>query len=341
MTIDDDEHSLLIPQDGVLPVEATGTHVSPFQIKLGYCFVGIAQLGFSFTQVFAKLRQSGEHRVPFAQVVLTRMFFTMALSILSFPILRYHYPLTAGHYFLVPRALRKWMVAHAFLTFVAISANTFAVGFLPVSEATVLLFLLPLNIMILSNIFLHEHATIFHFAASFIAFCGIVLLARPTELFQGTPDLARITAIIVAVSGSLCTALSFMTFRKVGTRVHTVTGVFYLSTFAFVVSALLLAAQPNQIVIPSTPREVYYIVGIGLVGVFSQFTLTAGLQRAPLKSTNLMYVQIVMAPLWDYFIFSNIDQSDFMDIWGISGILLILSGACYVTLTPASVLKPA
>jgi len=57
----------------------------------------------------------------------------------------------------------------------------------------------------------------------------------------------------------------------------------------------------------------------------------SALARAPAKSSNLMYLQILIAPFWDYFIFAGSETSNWADVWGVSGILLILSGASIVT----------
>ena len=297
-------------------------------VLLGYGAMAGAQLCFSLTQVLSKLLQSGDMEISFFEVVFIRMSLTVVLAAAIGPFSHTSW----SHYYLGPRDARKWMCMRSVLGFMAICCNTYAVRRLPVSEVTVLIFLLPLFVMILAALFLREPITGVQIAASLVALAGVVLLAKPSEILHGHQDSARLVSISVALAGSVCASFSFLTVRKVGLSTHANTGVMYLSTFASIVSFILIALSDAPIFYPRSLYEWSITIGTGLAGFGAQILLTAGLQRAPAKSSNLMYLQLLIAPFWDYFLFAGGKGSSFfMDGWSIGGIALILVGAFTVT----------
>ena len=64
---------------------------------------------------------------------------------------------------------------------------------------------------------------------------------------------------------------------------------------------------------------------LGVAGFTAQAALTAGLQRAQLKSSNLMYLQVPTALLLDRFVVKEEGQG-WLDTWSVIGIILILCG---------------
>ena len=297
-------------------------------VLLGYGAMAGAQLCFSLTQVLSKLLQGGDMEISFFEVVFIRMFLTVILAAAIGPFSKSSW----SHYYIGPKDARKWMWMRSVLGFMAICCNTYAIRKLPVSEATVFIFLLPLFVTVLAAVFLREPITGLQVAASLVALIGVVLLAKPSDLLHGHQDSGRLMSVLVALAGSVCASFSFLTVRKVGLSTHTNTGVMYLSAFASIVSFTFIALSDAPVFYPQTLYEWSITIGTGLAGFGAQILLTAGLQRAPAKSSNLMYLQLLIAPFWDYFLFAGGQGSSFfMDVWSIGGIVLILTGAFTVT----------
>ena len=146
--------------------------------------------------------------------------------------------------------------------------------YLPLAEATVITFLAPMLAGYICHILMKDPFTRKEQLASLIALAGVVLIARPTSLFDAaaapinpethpeaqanttttTPPhpgagedatpAQRLLAILVALLGVLGAAGAYTTIRYIGTRAHALITVTYFSVWSTLVSTAALVLCP-------------------------------------------------------------------------------------------------
>lgn len=154
--------------------------------------------------------------------------------------------------------------------------------YLPLAEATVITFLAPMLAGYICHVLLKDPFTRKEQLASLIALAGVVLIARPTSLFDTAADTAtatapagesaaessssssshphhpppppgggeptpsqRLMAILVALTGVLGAAGAYSTIRYIGKRAHPLITVNYFSVWSTLVSVAGLLLGPS------------------------------------------------------------------------------------------------
>jgi drug/metabolite transporter (DMT)-like permease len=161
-------------------------------------------------------------------------------------------------------------------------------------------------------IWLREPFTWKEALCSFIAFAGVLCVARPSWLFPSPPipDSAdgkaptpiitahqRTLAVLIAILGTFGASMAYATIRVIGKRAHSLISVNYFAAIATLGSTLIILVHPElHFVMPKTLSQWGLIAIIGLFGFLLQFLLTEGLQREKGgRATNLTYLQLVFA----------------------------------------------
>jgi drug/metabolite transporter (DMT)-like permease len=249
-----------------------------------------------------------------------------------------------------------------------------SLAWLQFSDATVITFLIPTMTALVCFVWLREPYTWKEALAGIVAFCGVLLVARPPWLFPakqvGTvtgysrPDteataniLALVMAastgklpttpaplspghraivIMVAVLGAFMAATAYATIRVIGKRAHSLISVNYFAAIATIGSALILAVHPDlHFVVPRCSSQWGLMAIIGAAGFLLQFLLTEGLQRETAgRATNLTYLQLVFALIVDRVIWGTTPPVE-----SFVGAVLIIGAAIWVSLqknTPAA-----
>lgn len=220
--------------------------------------------------------------------------------------------------------------------------------YLPLAEATVFRFLIPLVTAWSCHVFLGQVFTSTQLTAALIALVGVVIIAHPSALFGDVDDTIgtttttttddlddvspaqRLFAIGMSLFGIFGAAGAYTVIRLVGGRAHALFSVNYFAFIAAAGSAVALIAIPGiGFVMPHDAKEWVLLVAMGLFGFALQFLLTTGLQldKSP-KATAMLYVQVIFALGFDF------------GIWGvIPGGWSLFGGAIVVASTLWSALQ--
>lgn len=239
---------------------------------------------------------------------------------------------------------------------------TDSLSYLPISDATVLTFLIPTLTALVCFLWLREPFTLREALAALIAFSGVLLVARPTWLFPNPPidpitgepeanslsslsltfhatgqtvpaplisPTQRTLAVLAAILGTFGASMAYATIRVIGTRAHSLISVNYFAAIATLGSALVLLIHPDlHFVMPESGGQWGLIAVIGLTGFLLQFLLTEGLQREKGgRATNLMYSQLVLALIIERVIWGSTPPLE-----SFGGAALIIGAAVWVTL---------
>ncbi|KAH6613358.1 hypothetical protein F5144DRAFT_596712 [Chaetomium tenue] len=233
----------------------------------GVVLVAVAQLFGALMNLSARLLELESEMHPF-QILFARMSITTVLSCL------YMWWMQVPDFPLGAKGIRTVLIIRGVSGFFGIYGMWFSMMYLPLAEATVITFLAPMLAGYICHVLMKDPFTRKEQLASLIALAGVVLIARPTSLFNtaagptnpethpatptntttttASPPAAgedatpaqRLVAILVALLGVLGAAGAYTTIRYIGTRAHALITVTYFSVWSTLVSTAALALCP-------------------------------------------------------------------------------------------------
>lgn len=263
---------------------------------------------FSVMSVLVKL---AGRRLPSQEIVLARSAISMGLSLWM---LR-----RAG---VSPWGRRRGLLlVRGVLGFAALSCFFYALVHLPLADATVIQYTNPAFTALIAVWALGERIGVREGVAVLASLTGVVLIARPSFLFDGAAPLDPL-AVGVALAGAVLSAAAYVTVRRLGASEHPLVIVFYfawISTVGSVPLALPSALWP-------TPVEWALLLGVGIATQLGQVYLTNGLrlERAG-RAMTAAYLQILFAAAWGVAFFDEVPGR-----WSAAGALLIIGGTYLV-----------
>jgi drug/metabolite transporter (DMT)-like permease len=223
------------------------------------------------------------------------------------------------------------------------------VHYLPLAEATIFRFLVPIITAWACSIFLGTLFSWKELCAGIVALIGVVIIAHPAFIFGkiDTPNhgkkvdevthTQRLIAIVVSVVGVLGASGAYTMIRVIGNRSHALLSVNYFAIVSTVGSTLILLITPNiSFVMPKSSREWILLVLLGILGFILQFLLTAGLQLdKSSKATSMLYTQVLFALLFDWGIWGVLPGT-----WSIVGGLIVIASTLWSALQkPQQIVK--
>jgi drug/metabolite transporter (DMT)-like permease len=190
------------------------------------------------------------------------------------------------------------------------------VHYLPLADATVLLFAGPFIVVILSAPLLGEHVPLSSWIGVGVGFLAVLIVARP-----GFGNLSYYAAFPLACA--FFYALLQLITRSLGAAGEKAT-----TTLAWTLVVGGIASTPFAVLnwVPVTPHEWLLMIGLGVVFGFSQLLMIRAFTYAPagvLQPFN--YVQLISAAIFGIVVFGDVP-----DVWTVIGIVMIIGAGVYV-----------
>ena len=273
----------------------------------GVVYMAASAFGFSVMSMLVKVAAP---RLPTGEIVFARAIVTLGLS-----------------YAMVVRAgLSPWgnergrLVVRGLLGFGGLSGYYLAIAHLPLADATTIQNTTPLITAVLAWWLLREQIG---WSTAFAIACGIggvVLIVHPSG--AGLDPVGVGFALLAAA----CSAVAYVTVRKLAQTEHPLVIVFY---FPLIAAPLALPWLVATFVWPE-PIDWLLLVAIGVTTQVGQVFLTMGLsvERAG-RATSVGYLQLIFAMGWQVIVFG-----DPPTLWTLAGAALIVGGTA-VTATTA------
>lgn len=175
--------------------------------------------------------------------------------------------------------------------------NFGAMILLPLAEATVIGFTVPMFATILAALLLGEKVGLPRWSAVLLGFAGVLIVVQP-----GHANIAPMGAA-VALTGALMTAAVTIQIRQLGATENPATTVIWFTVSSLIPLGILMFwfAQPHD----GTTWAILF--GIGLTGGIGQLCLTAALRFAPVSVVMPMdYTALIWSTLWGLVIFETL-----------------------------------
>ncbi|KAF2415414.1 hypothetical protein EJ08DRAFT_601093 [Tothia fuscella] len=293
-------------------------------------------VGASMDAIARFLQLGGRSFHPF-QVIFARMSITFILSSL------YMWYTKVPDFPFGKPVVRGLLLTRALFGFFGLWCLYYSVHYLPLAEATVFRFLVPIVTAWACSLLLRTSFTWKELTAGIVALLGVVIIAQPAAIFGHTPDTPhtgtpidavtprqRILAIAISVLGVLGASGAYTMIRVIGSRAHALISVNYFALVSTIGSTLILLLTPSlSFILPHGFREWALLILLGILGFILQFLLTAGLQLdKSSKATSMLYTQIIFALAFDW------------GIWGVlPGMWSCIGGAIVIGSTLWSALQ--
>jgi drug/metabolite transporter (DMT)-like permease len=251
--------------------------------------------------------------VPAGELVFFRSFFGI-LPVLVF--LAWQGELRAG---IRTNALGS-QIWRGLLGTTSMGLNFFALTQLPLPEAVTITYAMPLIIVVLSAIFLHEIIRLYRWSAVIVGLVGVVVIAWPRlTLLSSGVDPAGATGVLAAIAGAALGAVAQLLVRKLIRTERPATVVLYFLGASSVMSLLTL---PFGWVVPS-PTQALMLVGAGIAGGIAQVMLTESYRHADLSViAPFEYTSLVFSVILGYVFFGDVPTLYML----VGGVIIVGSG---------------
>lgn len=262
----------------------------------------------ALTAMFAVVKLSEQHGVTLFETI----FYRQALAI----------PLVVGLVLAGPglRSVKTQRpLAHVWrsvLGMIGMALNFLTFRLLPIAEATVLLFTVPIFATILSALFLKEKVGWHRWSAVALGFAGVLIVVQPGNTAL-TPH-----GVAVGLTAAVVVSAINITLRQIGRTESALTTVFWFT---------LLTTIPFGALMPMLGKAhdadtIGLLIVLGLLGGLAQLTSTASLRLAPIAVVlPIDYSSLIWAALIGWLVFHAVPSPT---LW--LGAPLIIGSGLYI-----------
>ena len=217
---------------------------------------------------------------------------------------------------------RPLLILRGVLGTLALVCIFYAIRNMLLSISTVIQYTYPIFISIFACILINEKITPNLVLALITGWIGILVILNPNQLSNINVEIENFS-ISIAFLGAICTALAYVTVKKLSFTedVYVIIEYFPLVYFITLLPIVLMNwVTPNW-------NEFVGIIGIGLFTQLGQTFLTVGLKNLPAsEASTINYLQVLFGSIWGILFFSEIININFL-----LGALLVLLGTIIST----------
>ncbi len=220
---------------------------------------------------------------------------------------------------LVPllRCRRPWSQMSISLLLLVSTAMMFvALEFIPLANASAIIFTAPLIVTLLSAVLLGEKVGLPRWAAVVAGFIGMLIVMRPgSALFH--------PAVLLVLGSATTYALYQIVMRRISGSDTPETTAVYSVVLSTAVMSLIV---PFFWITPMSLIDVLMFCGMGVIGGFSHYCIAHALALAPASIVSpFNYAQILGAAIFDFVVFTT-----FPDLWVWVGSAIIVASGIFI-----------
>ncbi|QQG35652.1 MAG: DMT family transporter [Micavibrio aeruginosavorus] len=186
---------------------------------------------------------------------------------------------------------------------------------LPLANATAILFSSPLILTSLSVVLLDEKVGLHRWTAVIIGLAAVLFMLQPASGSSAEGSL-------IAMCAAILMAFAMISIRKLSKTEHSLTIVFYFSTFCTIMSGLWMMANW----INPSALSLCYLLATGLLGGVAQVFMTYAYAKSPAAYVSAFsYFGIVIAATLDFIVWG------FVPVWQVLvGSPIVIAAGLYI-----------
>lgn len=207
-------------------------------------------------------------RIP----VMEQVFFRNSISlVVAFIFIRKQHLSLFG-----PKRYQPFLFGRSFFGMLGVVTLFYATSRATQADVTILSKMSPFVIVLLAAVFLKEKISRIQIPALLLAFLGAFLVANPS--FDSDP-----LPLIMAFLSAVFSGVAYTLLRFFSGKVDAMTVIMHFSTFSMITSLPLML----PVFVAPTPKELLWLVLIGLFGSTGQIALTYSYRMAPASEISI------------------------------------------------------
>ncbi|MGI6409189.1 MAG: DMT family transporter [Thiopseudomonas sp.] len=189
--------------------------------------------------------------------------------------------------------------------------------FIPLAEATAVIFLAPVFVTLLSALLLRETVVQSQWLAVGLGLLGVGLIVRPGGALFSWP-------ILLPLAAAICFAIYQLLTRMLAGKDHPATSNFYSGLIGSLLLAPVALLQLDELQQMSTPT-LGMLLALGAIAMTAHMLLTLAFRYASaVVLAPFTYVQIISAVVVGWLAFDQLP-----DVWALLGVLIIMAGGAW------------
>ncbi|CAO3608053.1 unnamed protein product [Cunninghamella blakesleeana] len=240
----------------------------------------------SLTAMSAYVKRCNQYSIGLFTIVFSRLVIQLNLSLIACAFLKIN-PLGK-------HGIRLWLLQRAFIVSIGLTLFFYSLTMLSLFTATVLFFLGPIFVTILSAIVFEENFNNTEVLYTILSIVGILFVTKPGLIFTYNDNNNTISLLNYTISstnhfitqfgigsallGALTSAMSFITVRKIGKGVHFLVHSVYFGAVSSLISPLCFFLFQESL-LPSSDINwdiMQNLVFLGLFAFIGQCSLNQG-----------------------------------------------------------------
>ncbi len=278
-----------------------------YRKKYGIAMMIVSSLGFTIMSIFVRL--SGD--LPSIQKVVFRSGMTLLVSgiLLQRGLFGKERKLvfiknSISNY----RAMAFRVIAGT----IGILINFYCIDHINLSDVNIIYKFSTIIVLFFAFLFLKERMTKVKIAATVLAFCGVLLVIKPS--FS-----AEVVPYLIALVGSIMAAVAYTSLRALKQSSNSDVIVFLFSLFTTVILLPFVLLH----YVPMTGTQVFYLVLAGVFASVGQYGITLAYKFAPASEVSIYsYYAVVFAAIFGMLMFH-----EFPDILSYIGYFVIFAAS--------------
>ncbi|XP_026812263.1 solute carrier family 35 member G1 isoform X2 [Rhopalosiphum maidis] len=204
-----------------------------------------------------------------------------------------------------PKGQRLMLLLRAFSGATALSLTFYAIRHMPLADASVIVFSVPVIVAIFARIFLKEPCGLFHYLTLFLTMIGVLLITRPPFLFGHSTKQYNFLGPLAALLSTFFAAIVYILLRALKNLHFSV----IMVTFAAysIIQTSTMAWATGNMCWPKCGTEKILVIALGVFSFSGQILLTIAVQ---LEEAGLVAiartVDVVFAFVWQIIFFNEL-----------------------------------
>lgn len=222
-----------------------------------------------------------------------------------------------------PRKVRHLLIFRGLVGATSLFLRFYAFRHLPIADASVIVFSIPVFVAVMARIFLKEPCGYFHAFSVFLTLVGIVLITKLPVLLAhhlSSYNMYHIYGVLAALGSTIFGASVYVVIRKM-TGVHHSVIMFNFGWVAIIETSILTAIT-GTFTAPSCGLGQWLVILLGIFSFLGQTLLTLALKQEHAGPVAIVRAatDIILAFIWQVWFFGEIP-----DVYSISGAILVSS----------------
>lgn len=216
-----------------------------------------------------------------------------------------------------PPGVRKLLILRGLLGATSLFLRFYAIHYMPIADASVIIFSVPVFVSALAKVFLKEPCGLFHVAAVVVTLVGLGLITKPPVLFSGSADF-ELRGVLAALSSTVFGASVYIVVRKVKGVHHSV--IMFNFGWVAILETTAITLAVARLEPPECGLDRWLLVLLAVFSFAGQILLTRALQleQAGPVSVVRAAADIVFVFVWQVIFFGEVP-----DRYTMSGALLV------------------